>query len=416
LKLSQYSQPDIIEGENITGKLITRRIRIYPNKEQRQLFKKCFGAHRYFYNQTVECMNKGIFAFDKIRKECIPRNSELTEDNEWMKEIPLDTREYGARKALDAFKTSNELKKKGHITQFKLHFLSRKKPRQVFYVDKRAFSDGCIFKKKLGDKSKIRRKKDKEYMYSEGTFPIIKEHGMYFMCISIKPIAEEIELSHNICALDPGVRTFLTSYSEKEIIEYGYGLTGKLHKLNNHINSLNSKLSKKIKDKLQYRLRRKRSKLRIKAKNVVRDLHWQSANYLTKTNDVVLLPEFKTKQMVIKKKRKIGKETAKTMLDYSHYTFKQRLIGKAKTRKCQVIITNEHYTTKYCSRCGKLNEVGGAIIYKCSRCKLITGRDWNASKNILIRGLTKLNRAMIQIPTVRTREGITAVEIARSNT
>lgn len=76
---------------------ITRKIRIYPNDYQKELFQKCFGAHNYFYNKAVEYLQKHRYArMDDFRKAFIPRNYELTDKDIWMKEIPLDTREAAA--------------------------------------------------------------------------------------------------------------------------------------------------------------------------------------------------------------------------------------------------------------------------------------------------------------------------------
>jgi putative transposase len=49
------------------------------------------------------------------------------------------------------------------------------------------------------------------------------------------------------------------------------------------------------------------------------------------------------------------------------------------------------YTTTDCSRCG--NKVAKALavrVHRCDRCGLILDRDYNASLNILQRGLQKL--------------------------
>ena len=123
-KLLQFSQPDIMEEEST----ITRKVRIYPNKKQRDLFQNCFRQHNYFYNKTVEyinvCDSKNSLSKIKkhIRDNIVIRNKNLTEENKWMKEVPLDTREAAAFKVLDARKTCFSQLKKGLIDHFKLNF------------------------------------------------------------------------------------------------------------------------------------------------------------------------------------------------------------------------------------------------------------------------------------------------------
>ena len=66
---------------------------------------------------------------------------------------------------------------------------------------------------------------------------------------------------------------------------------------------------------------------------------------------------------------------------------KQRLIYKAYVAGKKVFLVPEHHTTKTCSSCGTINHnVGSKEIFECNSCKLITGRDMNASKNMKLKG------------------------------
>jgi hypothetical protein len=47
-----------------------------------------------------------------------------------------------------------------------------------------------------------------------------------------------------------------------------------------------------------------------------------------------------------------------------------------------VKVVNEYLTTKTCSQCGQINELGPSKIHSC-KCGMVSGRDENAAKNIL---------------------------------
>jgi putative transposase len=385
-------------------KQITRKIRIYPNKEQKLLFKKCFGTHRYFYNKAVWTVksNESIInkkerananSFYSVRNKCIINDDQLTEDDMWMKEIPYDTRQLAVKVMISARKAALSNLKNGNITQFKMRYINKKTSNNVFYIDKNALKNGGLFKSRLKENRFIVSKRDKKTVQnSQGDFSITQDKdGRYYINIVIIPEEEKLSKLKNICALDPGVRTFQTMYSQKSIGEFGFDTSKRLYSLYRREDKLKKIIAtKKIKSDKRCKLRKRCALLRTKAKNIVNNLHWETADILTSKYQVILLPIFNSKQMANKKKRKISRTTTRLMLGLSHYSFQQKLIFKAKMRGRNVVLCKEHHTTKTCGNCGKINEkIGGKKIFKCSACKLTLDRDVNAARNILIRGLTK---------------------------
>lgn len=390
-KLLQSSQQDTTDEESIGQ--ITRKIRIYPNAAQKKLFNKCFGAHNYFYNKAVETLQTDYKQnIQSFRPKFIPRDSELTEENMWMKEIPLDTREEAAKKALHAQKTGFAQIKAGITKTFKLKFRSKKRNNPIFYVAKKALIDGAIFSRRLKKDKMLISKKDKEAIKeSDGIFSITQDKDRrYYINIVIRQTETKLKEYMNICALDPGVRTFQTMYSQKSVGEFGYDTSKILYNLYRRENRIKSVLAKKkLSSQKKYKLRKRCALLRTKVKHIVSDLHWKTANHLTKNFQVILLPIFNSKQMANKKKRKISRTTTRLLLGLSHYSFQQKLLYKAKARGRSVILCKEHYTTKCCGKCGELNEtIGSKKIFKCGKCNLTMDRDIHAARNILIRALS----------------------------
>jgi putative transposase len=396
LKLSQSSPPDITEDVNTQ---ITRKVRIYPNLEQKKLFSKCFGAHRYFYNKAIEQFSKTkkVESFITVRNQVIVSNKDLTQadKNLWMEDIPYDTRQLAVKVAITARKAALSNLRNGNIEHFKMRYISKKTSNNVFYINKKALINGCLFKQKLKKSSLLKSKKDYETIdQSIGDFLIKQERdGRYYICVVIEPIDKILEPKENICALDPGVRTFQTMYSQESIGEFGFDTSQTLVNLYRREDKLKSVLTRVLEtplnSKKKYKLKKRCALLRTKIKHIVKDLHWKTADYLTKNFQVILLPIFNSKQMANKNKRKLSKLSTRLLLGLSHYDFQQKLLYKAKQRGRNVVICKEHYTTKCCGKCGTLNEkIGGKKIFHCNSCNLTMDRDIHAARNILLRGLT----------------------------
>ena len=70
---------------------------------------------------------------------------------------------------------------------------------------------------------------------------------------------------------------------------------------------------------------------------------------------------------------------------FSNFKFKERLKWKCSLYNKKLLIVDESYTSKTCTRCGYLNNVGSNEVYKCNNCNLIIDRDCNGARNILIK-------------------------------
>ena len=181
----------------------------------------------------------------------------------------------------------------------------------------------------------------------------------------------------DIVAIDPGVRTFLTSFSNNGVIEYNQNKT-LLQKLNKKIDLLNTLRTKK----------RNKYKIEQRKENVINEIHWKSINDILTRNDYVFYGDIKSHDIV---KKSNNRFLNRDINDLKFYKFKERLIYKANTLNKQVYSVNEMYTTKTCSSCGNLNNVGKREIYECEQrsCKKTLLRDVSAAKNILMKGIMK---------------------------
>ena len=102
-------------------------------------------------------------------------------------------------------------------------------------------------------------------------------------------------------------------------------------------------------------------RINARIRRLTRELHRQLARYLEESFDVVLLPAFESSTMVNKKRgRRIGSRTARAMLTWGHFKFRQHMLQKAEAAgtRFHVEIVSEAYTSKTCGACGALHTAG----------------------------------------------------------
>ena len=76
-----------------------------------------------------------------------------------------------------------------------------------------------------------------------------------------------------------------------------------------------------------------------------------------------------------------------TSLHYIFYKFKERLKHRCDLVNTKLHIVDESFTSKTCTRCGSLNNVGSSEVYECRVCELVIDRDVNGARNIFIKNV-----------------------------
>jgi putative transposase len=65
------------------------------------------------------------------------------------------------------------------------------------------------------------------------------------------------------------------------------------------------------------------------------------------------------------------------------FALRERLKHAALRRGKEVVVIDESYTTKGCSRCGLITEIGGSKTFRCAHCGLQAPRDAKSARDIL---------------------------------
>jgi putative transposase len=222
--------------------------------------------------------------------------------------------------------------------------------------------------------------------------------GHYYMIVPMKIKIHDRKSEGKIVALDPGVRTFQTGFDNKgDFKEYGKGDMSRIHKIALHTDKIKSSIDKSearfgdSKEKIKL-LKKKRKRLKKKFKRdnkriegLKESFHKSLVVDLCKEYDHILISRFQVSGMVKRHERKINSVTVRKMLNWSHFSFRKRLIQHSEKVNVRVHEVSEHYTSKTCGRCGIINwDLKGEKIFKCPKCNFETDRDFNASRNIFL--------------------------------
>ena len=195
-------------------------------------------------------------------------------------------------------------------------------------------------------------------------------------------------------SIDPGVRTPFTWYSPtKGTGKIGQNDIGRIIRICEHMDALISKRdqltasSSKRKRHKAVRLGHAVARMCHRVYHLQSEVHRKAITFFTREFDAVIIPPFEVSDMVGHTQRRITCRTVCQMLCWAHHRFCQRLLAKAEELNVRVIIQNEAYTSKTCSACGNMQNIGGSKMYRCARCGSVMDRDENGAGGIFLRAL-----------------------------
>lgn len=360
------------------------------------LLNKMFGTHRAIYNKLVEVSGGDCYKLSK--KDLAAKYRGISQKHSMEKYLPsyhlevpeevMDSTYRDFVKAIEASKALfKSLKDKGEKTSFpSLKFKSRKDNSSSIEIRSRTFKssqnsrlrfferylgkEGILFKESLPDMNysvRLQRTRDRKY----------------YLCIPRVRSFPKTE-TNRVCAIDPGVRDFLTIYDPNGLT---LGITDRKEKVFQRcltIDRLQSQLSLEVQKRKRFRLRARIYKLYQKVKRMINDLHQKCSKWLSTNYSEVLLPKFATSEMARKQKR-ISSKTSRAMLTWSHYKFKELVRVKMERTGGRLIDCTEPYTSKTCTVCGRINrKLTKQKTFECPSCSHVLDRDVNAARNIYL--------------------------------
>lgn len=400
-----------------------RKILLKPPPEAKSVLKQWFGSVRQTYNWALSCIKKKPKEYKCVdvpwlRKRFVNKIN-IPKKMSYLLDTPKALRDSALFDLTEAYKVNIRKRKHDPSFKFELKFRSKKED-QAITISKETIKlilteDGqnneiCMFPTFLKNKLKFHfrsrnreKSKDEMRVIAHDCKLLYDRLGRFFLAVPRHVQACESQASVNkqinkSCkkewvAGDPGVRAFWTFYSPTDGVAYKIGEKDitRISRLCIHVDKLISKMANaSTKAKQRKHMKKARVRLQNHIRNLVKEVHWKTINFLLNTFDNIIVPPFKTSGMVKwSKKRCINSKTARNMMCWSHYAFRQRLLQKAALVGVNVHVLGEEYTTKTCTNCMFINrKVAGEKVLVCPKCKVKVDRDLSGARNIFLKNIS----------------------------
>jgi transposase len=398
---------------NNLGKIVkSRKIGFQVTKKNEEILLEWMNECNNLYNFCVELFNSNEKISIDYTKLKLIAFKKLYEGE---KPVPYDILTDMVKVFCSNVKSCFTNLKNNNIKHFTIN---KRKYCNSICIPKKSINSNGFFTRKLDKinnfdkKIKIEEiKSDTRLVYDRDNKKFYLFIPQYFNCNAIKHKSE-------IVSLDPGEKIFMSYYSLNNYGFIGNDIRKPILKIESKIRKYQRGLSNKKNVKKNKLRNRKSLKLKIrkcykKIRNIVKELHNQTALYLCRNYKRIIIPPFETQNMVSNKKgfktklkeikkeknRNILKEKIKSfrrrsklngrvkfvLLRLSHYKFRQHLLHKCKEYGCQISVNSEEYTSKCCGKCGFLSEKYKDRIKECTNCNKKIHRDINGARNILLK-------------------------------
>jgi putative transposase len=361
------------------------KIRIYPNKEQKELLNKHFGCVRLVYNHFLNIRNEE-YKTNKVNISYYDTANELSslkrnEEYKFLNEVNSQSLQWSLRFLDIAFRNFFKgqtkfpnFKKKSNNQSFKVPVNS------TFKLDKNKL---IIPKFRKGLKFRGKLNLDKLIKFNSITISKTPSEK-YYASLQGEFYYESKEQNTNIIGIDLGIKDFLITNEGNKYSNPKY-----LKKYLKKLKYKQRQLSKKKKGSNNRNKQRiELSKIHEKVSNKRLDFLHKLSTKLINENQVICLEDLVIKNMI--KNHKL----AQSIQDVSWSKFIDLLKYKSIWNDRDIIKIDRFYpSSKSCSKCHYINDdlTLKDRTWKCKNCNTVHDRDINAANNIRIQGINILS-------------------------
>ena len=223
----------------------SKKIRVCPDRQQKAKIKLWLDAARFAYNRTIEFLNADgapKASWYGVKKDILGKLPE------WTKPAPYEVKSNAVREACLAVSAVKKFNKqlasdqgKGirkEQTYARARFRSRKNPSQTIFIHASALSHRGVYHTLLGP-----LKKREPLPHAHGDAKLTLRHHQYHLSVPFKKMGPHLGESNlqpkapdqvKVVALDPGVRNFITWFSEDGCGKLGENDFGRIQRLCQH--------------------------------------------------------------------------------------------------------------------------------------------------------------------------------------
>lgn len=369
------------------------KVRIYPNKVQKNLIEQMIGNDRFLWNYLLDNINNNVNTSNKY--ELITSLPKLKKQFEFLKLSESSSLQAVCEKLSDAFKAFF----KGFRGCPNFHSKHYSKKSFVIKNNKNIrINHNSIKLPKLGY---IKAKWDNFINYKSIKRGILSKTstGKYYVSLIVDFENQELTKTNKSVGIDVG-KIYLAILSNGDKIP-----SLDFSDLENKLKYWQRKMSRRkelakakgisLEDSKGYQKAKLMAcKYHEKIKNKRLDYLHKITKEIVENYDFIAIEDIKVKDLL--NKSYTNKSNHKTT-NQSWYTFRLLLEYKCEMYGKELVIVDPSYTSKTCSCCGyiKYNLKLYDRVWTCPNCNTIHDRDINASINILNKALNSVGHALV---------------------
>ena len=372
------------------------KFRIYPTLEQIIFFSKSFGCVRKVYNLMLDDRKRDYEEYKVTGiKTKYPTPAKYKKDFPYLKEVDslaLANAQLNLERAFKNFLRNKEFgypKYKCKSNPVQSYTTNNQ---DTIYIDR-----GYIKLPKLKSLVKIKVHREVKGVIKSVT---VSRNSInhYFVSILYQEEIEELPRANKSIGIDLGIKEFAIMSDNTKVEnlklskEYEKRLKREQRKLSKR-KEIAKTNNKKLSDSKNYQKQKKVvAKIHNKIRNKRKDFINKLSTDIINNHDIICIEDLNIKGLL--KNHKL----AKSISDVSWSEFVRQLEYKANWYGRKIVRVPTFYpSSKTCSNCGNVKETLklSERIYHCECCGLEIDRDYNASINILRKGLEILKEEKV---------------------